>query len=101
MQGEGEEADFLTAVRGNPNAPLLREILRAKKDLLTKMNRMYNSFLGDTQQLYSDEVRRTPSVAESLTTPRRLSLPSPVSTSAQSLQQDFRRGQHGSLFYYF
>ena len=50
MQGEGEEADFLTAVRGNPNAPLLREILRAKKDLLTKMNRMYNSFLGDTQQ---------------------------------------------------
>ncbi|CAI8018572.1 hypothetical protein GBAR_LOCUS11259 [Geodia barretti] len=98
MQGEGEEADFLTAVRGNPNAPLLREMLRAKKDLLTKMNRMYNSFLGDTQQLYSDEVRRTPSVAESLTTPRRLSLPSPVSTSAQSLQQDFRRASMGAFF---
>ena len=53
MQGEGEEADLLTAVRGNRSAPLLQEMLRAKKDLLTKINRMYNSFLGDTQQCKS------------------------------------------------
>ena len=47
VQGDTDEA---TAVRDNPCSQILREMLRAKKELLSQLNRMTTSFLGDTQQ---------------------------------------------------
>ena len=50
-QGEEvDEADIVTAVRENACTQLLRERLRAKKELLTQLTRMCYSFCGDTQQ---------------------------------------------------
>lgn len=45
-----DEPDIVTTVRDNPCTQMLRERLRAKKELLAKMTRMCYSFLGDTQQ---------------------------------------------------
>ena len=46
----GEVSDVLTAVRGDPCANLLQEMLRTKKELLAQMNRMCSSFIGDTEE---------------------------------------------------
>lgn len=50
MKGDEEDTDLVTAVRGNPCVHHLREMLRAKKELVAQMNRMCNTFLGDSQQ---------------------------------------------------
>ena len=50
IQGEADEADIVTAVREHPHMQLLRDRLKAKKELLSQINRMCYSFLGDSRQ---------------------------------------------------
>jgi hypothetical protein len=88
-----EDVELVTAVGDNTCTHMLQEMLRAKKELLSQMNRMCNSFLGDTLQLHSEDIQKVPELVSS---PQRLVFPSPAFSSVDNFPQRASTGVFGA-----